>query len=96
MRRGSVAIVPLLLAIMLFFWFIWFLGGESDTLHEINNVEHLHHIQEELVISAMQEKIRLEQNQSVSNLTDSQIDDAVNGYVDQMMLNNQIHTQGGQ
>jgi len=86
MRKGSVAIVPLLIALMLFFWFIWFMGGENDSLHTINKVEHLHHIQEELVISALQEKIRLEQN----GKSESEAIDQVNGYVNAMMQANKI------
>lgn len=87
-RQGSVAIVPLIIGLMVFFWFIWFLGGESDLLHEINKVEHLEHIQEELIYSALQERIKLEQ--AHPDWSDAQLDAEVNAYVTKMMEANQI------
>ena len=89
MRRGSVALVPLLLALLLFFWFIWFLGGENDSLMQINKVENVHHIQEELIVSAMQQRIELEQAHPEWN--SGQLDEAVNHYVNDMMKINKIH-----
>ncbi|MGA9045755.1 hypothetical protein [Sulfuricurvum sp.] len=86
MRRGSVAIVPLLFALMLFFWFMWFLGGENDSLHEINNVENLQHIQEELIISATQQYIVLQQN----GMSEAEAKASVNTYVTHMMKLNKI------
>lgn len=86
MRRGSVAIVPLLFALMLFFWFIWFLGGENDSLHEINNIENLQHIQEELIISATQQYIALQQN----GMSEVEAKASVNTYVTNMMKLNKI------
>ncbi|MBN2869554.1 MAG: hypothetical protein JXK04_01200 [Campylobacterales bacterium] len=83
------AIVPLLIALMLFFWFIWFLGGENDSLHRINKVQHLHHLQEELVIAAMQQRIELEQ--AHPEWSSAQLDAAVNQYVNDMMAINNIH-----
>ncbi|MDP1785218.1 MAG: hypothetical protein Q8K81_07325 [Sulfuricurvum sp.] len=88
MRRGSVAIVPLLLALMLFFWFIWFLGGENDLLFQINKVENVQHIQEELIVSAMQERLKLEQKNT--NWSNGQLDAATNHYVNNMMKINKI------
>lgn len=90
-RRGSIAIVPLLIAIMLFFWFIWFLGGESDFLHEVNSIEHLEHIQEELIYSALQERIALEQ--AHPDWSDTKLDQEVNLYVNKMMEANKIHEE---
>lgn len=88
MRRGSVAIVPLILALMLFFWFIWFLGGENDMLFEINKIEHVQHVQESLIIPAIQERLKLEQaNPSWSK---AQLDEAVDKYIDEMMKINKI------
>lgn len=53
MRRGSAAIVPLFLAITLLFWFIWFMGGESDNLYNTTNLTHLQKIQDKLLEAAM-------------------------------------------
>ena len=53
MRRASVAIVPLFLAILLLFWFIWFLGGESDNLHKTTELTHLHKVQDKLLEAAI-------------------------------------------
>jgi|GEM_PF-2901138 len=53
MRNASAAIVPLFLAIMLLFWFIWFMGGESDNLHKTTDLTHLQKIQDKLLEAAM-------------------------------------------
>jgi len=52
-RRASAAIVPLFLAIMLLFWFIWFLGGESDHLYNTSELTNLHKVQDKLLEAAM-------------------------------------------
>jgi hypothetical protein len=57
MRNGSAALFPLLLAIMAMFWFIWIMGGSTDTLHRVNKVEDLQHLQERLLPAAMQKYI---------------------------------------
>lgn len=88
MRKGSVAIVPLLLALFLLFWFIWFLGGENDRLFQINKVQNVHHVQEELIISAMQQRLELEQLHP--EWSGQQLDEAVNHYVNEMMKINKI------
>jgi hypothetical protein len=88
MRKGSVAIVPLLMALMLFFWFIWFLGRENDSLLQINKIENVQHIQEELVISAMQQRLALEQTHP--EWTNAQLDTAAQKYVNDMMKLNAI------
>lgn len=87
-RKGSVAIVPLLLALMLFFWFIWFLGQENDSLLQINKIENVQHIQEELVISAMQQRLALEQMHP--DWSTAQLDEAAQKYVNDMMKLNAI------
>jgi hypothetical protein len=88
MRRGSVAIVPLLFALMIFFWFIWFLGRENDSLLQINKIENVQHIQEELVISAMQQRLALEQMHP--DWSTAQLDNAAGKYVNDMMKLNEI------
>ena len=57
MRNGSAAIFPLLLAIMAMFWFIWIMGGSADTLHKVNEIEDLKHLQERLLPAAMKKYI---------------------------------------
>jgi len=88
MRRGSVALVPLLLAIMLLFWFIWFLGGESDNLHKVNQLENLQHTQERLILAACRKKQELyDANRS---LTDEQLNVKVSQYIHNIMILNNI------
>jgi uncharacterized membrane protein affecting hemolysin expression len=88
MRRGSAALVPLLLAIMLLFWFIWFMGGESDNLHKVNQLENLHHTQERLVIAALRKKQELrDANNSMDN---TQLNAKVNQYIHNIMILNKI------
>lgn len=88
MRRGSVAIVPLLMALMLFFWFIWFLGRENDSLFQINKIQNVQHIQEELVIPAMQQRLALEQTHP--DWSSEKLDEATQKYVNDMMKLNLI------
>jgi hypothetical protein len=89
MRKGSVAIVPLFLAIVTLFWFIWFMGGENDNLHRVNELENLHHLQERLLLPAM--KRRYELAEADPSLSDVQLDEAVDAYIDEMMVLNEIH-----
>ena len=88
MRRGSAALVPLLLAIMLLFWFIWFLGGESDNLHKVNQLENLQHTQERLVIAALRKKQELRDTNA--SLSDAQLNQKVNEYIHNIMVLNNI------
>lgn len=62
MRNGIAAIVPLFLAIMLLFWVIWFLGGESDNLHKTTNLTHLHKVQDKLLEAAIYRRYELIEN----------------------------------
>jgi hypothetical protein len=87
MRNGAVAIFPLLLAVSLLFWFIWFLGGASDTLHEVTNVENLQHTQERLIIAALKKKQEL--HDANPDFTEEELNEKVNQYIhDIMVLNN--------
>lgn len=88
MRKGSIAIVPIILAIMVLFWFIWFLGGESDQLHRINQVENLQHLQENLLVSAM--KLHYELKRAAPATTEAELQSQVDSYIDQMMVLNKI------
>jgi len=79
--------VPLFLAIMLLFWFIMFMGGASDTLRGVNNVENLRHLQTKLLLPAAKYRDKLKkENPSWSN---AKLDTQANLYVNNMMeLNN--------
>jgi len=88
MRRGSAALVPLLSAIMLLFWFIWFLGGESDNLHKVNQLENLQHTQERLIIAACQKKQEL--RDANASLSDEQLNQKVDEYIHNIMVLNKI------
>jgi hypothetical protein len=88
MRRGSVAIVPLMLAIALLFWFIAFMGGSDDTLHSVNNVENLQHLEEKLLFPAL--KYRYDLQEANPGLSEQELDIKVNEYVNEMMLLNKI------
>jgi len=57
MRKASAAMVPLFLAIMTLFWFAYIMGGGADTLHRVNEIEDLQHLQERLLPAAMKKYI---------------------------------------
>lgn len=88
MRRGSVAIVPLFLAIALLFWFIWFLGGANDNLHKVNQLENLQHTQDRLLQAAIQKRYELEE--ADPSLTDDELDAQVDTYIKEIMKVNSI------
>ena len=88
MRNGAVAIFPLLLAISLLFWFIWFMGGASDTLHEVTNVEHLQHTQERLILAALQK--RQELLEANPDFNEDELNERVNQYIHDIMVLNKI------
>jgi hypothetical protein len=89
MRRASVAVVPLLLAVMILFWFIWTLGFEGDNLHRINEVQNLQHLQESLVVPAM--KRRYELAKANPQMSEEELRVAVDAYIDEIMVVNKIH-----
>ena len=90
MRNGSVAIVPLFLAIVMLFWLIWFMGGADDSLHRVNEIENLQHLQEQLLLPAMKRRYELAAEADWS-LSDEDLELAVDtNYIDQMMILNKI------
>jgi hypothetical protein len=91
MRRGSVAIVPALLAVMLLFWFIAFLGGASDTLHTVNNVENLQHLQQKLLLSAAKHRNGL--SKVHPEWSDDELTIQTDAYIDEIMVLNNIQPQ---
>lgn len=91
MRRASVAIVPLIFAVFMLFWFIMFMGGENDNLHNINQVENLQHLQERLALPAMKKRIALAKYDST--MTAKELESAVNIYINRMMVFNKIQEE---
>jgi len=88
MRNGSVAIVPLLLAVMMIFWFMTIMGTENDQLHKINNIENLQRTQERLLYSALKKKYELQK--AYPNKSEDEIDQEVDQYISQIMKMNNI------
>ncbi|SFV66666.1 hypothetical protein MNB_SM-4-1229 [hydrothermal vent metagenome] len=88
MRRGSAAVVPLLLAVMLLFWFIAFMGNANDTLHDVNNVENLLHLQKNLLVPVM--KHRYELSRADEGMSDQDLQEKSQKYVNEMMIVNKI------
>lgn len=88
MRNASVAIVPLLLAIFVLFWFILFMGSENENLKQINNLEHLEHLQERLLVAAV--KRRYELLNADPNMSEDELEALVNEYIHSMMKLNKI------
>jgi len=88
MRNASIAIVPIILAIMTLLWFIWIVGFESDNLYRINEVERLQHLQESLVIPAMKRWNELKK--ANPHMTEDDLNATVNVYINEMMEINNI------
>ncbi len=87
MRNGSAAIVPLFIGIMLLFWAFIFLGSGGDTLHSVNKVENLQHLQTKLLLPALKKKYEEEKKNGLSSTAASA---AANKYVHDMMIKNGI------
>ena len=87
MRNGSAAIVPLFIGIMLLFWAIMFLGSSGDTLHSVNKVENLQHLQTKLLLPALKKKYKEEKENGLSSTAASA---SANNYVHAMMVKNGI------
>ncbi len=94
MRKGSVAIVPIMLAIMLIFWAIWFVGERSEDTKVISNVEKLQELHENAAMYAMQRKIDLLQENALKDenerLNDDEINATINQEVSDLMRKNGI------
>jgi hypothetical protein len=88
MRTGAIAIFPLLLAISLLFWFIWFLGGASDTLHKITDIENLQATQDRLLQAAVQKRYELQE--ANPQMSEDELDTAVDSYIHDIMKLNKI------
>ena len=92
MRKASAAIVPLLMAIMLLFWFIMYWGGASETLQALNSVGHLQKIQQKLVIPSVRYycKTKAEAQQTGATLSKTELEMKTNLYVKHIMVSNNI------
>ncbi len=90
MRNGSAALVPLFIGIMLLFWALIFMGGAADNLVKVNKTLRHQDIEENLLSAAMQEKIRLTEENAKSDtpLTTAEIDTLVDAYVARMVNKN--------
>ena len=86
MRNGSAAIVPLFIGIMLLFWAIMFLGSSGDTLHSVNKVENLSHLQTKLLLPALKHY----DEQRKAGKTPEAASASANAYVNEMMKLNKI------
>lgn len=99
MRKGSAAIVPLFIGIMLLFWAIMFLGSGGDTLHSVNKVENLNHLQTKLLHSALKKrdeeirKLKAKNSSINKSLADAEANKTVNKYIRTVMYNNNIDTK---
>jgi len=72
LRKGSIAIVPVLLAIALIFWAIWFMGQESDNTHVISDIQKLQKLHENAAIYAVKREIEILEKTGKTELTDAQ------------------------
>lgn len=92
MRKASAALVPLLIAVMMLFWFIAFMGGSNDDLHTVNNVTNLQHLQEKLLISSVRYRYKViaEAQEQNLTLTEDEIDQKVDAYIEYIMVSNKI------
>lgn len=88
MRKGSVAMVPLFIAIMMIFWFMMIMGNENDQLHKINKIENLQKTQERLLYAALKRKYDLQRENP--NMSEEDIDKEVDLYIVQIMKMNNI------
>ena len=87
MRNGSAAIVPLFIGIMLLFWAIMFLGSGGDTLHSVNKIESLQHLQTKLLVPALKKKYEEEIEKGSSPTAASAM---ANNYIKTIMKKNGI------
>ncbi|MDF1877983.1 hypothetical protein JHD47_09165 [Sulfurimonas sp. SAG-AH-194-L11] len=88
MRKGSAAIVPLFLAIMILFWFMMFLGGASDTQKVVNDVGNLSHLHDRLIYSVTKHYYSLKA--ANPSWSDEKLETEANKYVRIIMKKNKI------
>ena len=97
MRKGSAAIVPLFLAIMILFWFIAFMGGVNDNQEHLNSLVNVKNVEQRLVTAAMMKKIdKMEENtKSAGTLSEVEINQLVSDDMKSMMVSNNIDSVQG-
>lgn len=86
MRKGSVTIVPLFIAMMLLVWFMMTMGVQNDQLRVINQVQNLQHLQDRLMLAAITRKYELKK--ANPTWSDAQVDIQVNQYIETMIQAN--------
>ena len=93
-RRGSLAVIPILLGFMVLMWAIWFFGFEQDMSQRISNVQSGKGIQTIIALSAAQKRRDLRQerteDKSSRKYSDAEIDTMVNDFVQDLMQKNNI------
>jgi hypothetical protein len=88
MRKASVALVPILIAIVVMFWVIWYMGEESDNTKEITQIQKLQALQVNMAKYAISRKIALLQE----GKTEEEAEEIVKDEIDAMMEKNKIDT----
>lgn len=83
-----VSIVPLLIAVMMLFWFMMIMGNENDQLHKINKIENLQKTQERLLYSALKRKYEIQK--ANPEQSEAWVDEKVDLYIKQIMKINKI------
>ena len=90
MRNGSAALVPLILAVMLLFWFIMFMGGANDNLAKVNGIVHHQNLEERLLKAAAAKYIQLEEQnkEAETPLSEAEMKALVDAYIARMIDKN--------
>ena len=92
MRNGIAAIVPIFLAITLFFFVIMFMGGTNDTLGTVSKVKHLQHIEAKLAVPALKLYDELDRGERNIVNADGNVTKDVEDYVKTIMAKNGVGT----
>jgi len=89
MRNGVAAIVPLFFSIVILFSFIMFMGGASESLQHVSELEHVKNVEKRIVTAAMIMKIDLLNKNHDLNvpLTESQMNTIVSDRISLMVDN---------
>lgn len=95
MRNASAAIVPLFFAIMVLFWMIWYLGEESDYLHQTSNLTNLNHLQDKLLTAAMYNRYNLirdypDEYSEEDETKETRLNNKISSDTHRMMIKNKI------
>ena len=93
-RRGSLAVIPILLGFMVIMWAVWFFGFEQNMSQRISNVQNGKGIQSIIALSAAKKrsnwKQELTEDKSRRKYSDDEIDTMVNDFIQDLMQKNNI------